>query len=75
MQLIWSKVNFSLQMSVQVLQKHLKSFKIGSLVHTCIVSTFALYTLCKCLVQSQNLHIGTSKGWVNNVFILIDQGK
>ena len=32
------------EMSKEFFEKNLKSFKIGSLVHTCIISTFALYT-------------------------------
>ena len=32
------------EISKEFFKKNLKSFKIGSLVHTCTVNTFALYT-------------------------------
>ena len=47
------------EMSKLVFKKYLKSFKTGTLVHLCTISTYALYTLCKCPVQWHNFYIPT----------------
>ena len=53
---IWS---LEKEMIEGVPQNHLKSFKIGTLVHLCTFSAYALYTLCTCLVQWHNFNIAT----------------
>ena len=41
--------------------KYLKSFNIGTIVHPCTVTIFALYTKCKYLVQCQKFDIATTE--------------
>ena len=44
-----------------IYSKPYEIFNIGSIVHTCTISTFALYTLCQCLIQWQKIDIHKTK--------------